>query len=70
MTIPLLSTLREPPVPGRYYMVPVIDFIYCNREGQWPTLGPLHHDREARKRGHGSMYLMQLGVPLKPQAAA
>ncbi|ALC13801.1 hypothetical protein [Sphingopyxis sp. 113P3] len=46
MTIPLLSELRQPPVPGRYYMVPVIDFIYCNREGQWPTLGPLHHDRE------------------------
>jgi hypothetical protein len=26
-----------------------------------------HLDREARKRGHGSMYLMQLGVPLKPE---
>lgn len=46
MTIPLLSELREPPVPGRFYMVPVIDFVYFGFRGQWPTLGPLHHDRE------------------------
>lgn len=45
MTIPLLADLREPPVAGRYYMVPVIDYVYCGHEGQWPTLGPLHHDR-------------------------
>jgi len=46
MTIPLLSELREPPVVGRYYMVPVIDFRYCGCDGQWPTLGPAHHDRD------------------------
>lgn len=45
MSVPLLSDLREPPVAGRYYMVPVIDYKYCSRDGQWPTLGPLHHDK-------------------------
>lgn len=45
MSVPLLSDLREPPVVGRYYMVPVIDYEYCGRKGQWPTLGPLHHDK-------------------------
>lgn len=43
--VPLLSELREPPVVGRYYMVPVIDFPYYNRVDAWPTIGPLHHDR-------------------------
>lgn len=44
--IRLLSELREPPVVGRYYLVPVIDFNYCGIDGQWPTLGPPHHDRD------------------------
>lgn len=45
MSVPLLSELREPPVAGRYYMVPVIDYTYMAIPGQWPTLGPAHHDR-------------------------
>jgi hypothetical protein len=28
-----------------------------------------HLIREAKRRGHGSAYLMQLGVPLKPASA-
>lgn len=44
---PLLSSLREPPVVGRYYQVPVIeDYIYFNRRDRWPVLGPLHTDKE------------------------
>jgi hypothetical protein len=45
VSVPFLADLREPPIPGRYYMVPVIDFTYCGKKGQWPTLGPLHHDK-------------------------
>lgn len=45
MTTPLLSDLREPPIVGRYYMVPVIDYPHHFKDGEWPTLGPLHHDR-------------------------
>ncbi len=29
-----------------------------------------HLVRQAKERGHGSVYLTQLGVPLQPQAAA
>lgn len=47
MTTPLLSTLREPPVVGRYYMVPVIrNYPYFGKVGTWPVLGPLHSDKE------------------------
>jgi len=42
----VLSTLRTPPVVGRYYLVPVVAYIYCGRTGDWPVLGPLHTDRE------------------------
>lgn len=45
MSVPLLSDLREPPVVGRYYMVPVIEYNHHGRRDLWPTLGPLHHDR-------------------------
>ncbi|NOW44072.1 hypothetical protein FHW96_000199 [Novosphingobium sp. SG751A] len=42
--IPLLSDLRTPPVIRRTYMVPVVHFIYLNREDDWPVLGPMHTD--------------------------
>lgn len=41
----MLSNLRQPPVIGRYYMVPVIDYRYMGKVDAWPTLGPLHHDK-------------------------
>lgn len=44
---PLLSELREPPVVGRFYMVPVVrNFSYCGKTDIWPVLGPLHQDAE------------------------
>lgn len=46
MTVPLLSDLREPPVPGKFYMVPVISYIYLDIKGVWPVLGPMHTDVE------------------------
>lgn len=41
-----LSDLREPPVVGRYYMVPVIDYMYLGRRDTWPAIGPRHNDAE------------------------
>ena len=42
-----LADLREPPVPGRHYMVPVIrDYPYCGRVDTWPVIGPLHEDAD------------------------
>lgn len=44
--VPLLSALRTPPVPGLFYLVPVVNFIYCGMKGDWPVLGPMHTDVE------------------------
>lgn len=49
---PRLSSLRQPPVVGEFYLVPVVDFIWCGRSGVWPTLGPLHRDPEHFKFHH------------------
>lgn len=46
MTAPDIRTLREPPVPGRYYMVPAVFFTWFGRETWWPVLGPMHTDAE------------------------
>jgi hypothetical protein len=46
MSAPLLSALREPPIVGRYYMVPVVRHWFSERLLDWPVLGCLHHDRE------------------------
>ena len=44
---PLLSDLREPPVVGQFYMVPVIrDYRYFARVDVWPVIGPKHSDGE------------------------
>jgi len=47
-----LADLREPPVVGRFYLVPVIrDYPWNGRRGTWPVLGPLHEDAEFFKFG-------------------
>lgn len=43
---PLLSDLREPPVVGRFYMVPTIRYHWSGQLDDWPVLGVVHHDRE------------------------
>lgn len=43
---PLLSELREPPVVGSYYLVPVVRHRWHNRLADWPVMGPMHTDRE------------------------
>lgn len=42
----LLSSLREPPVIGRFYSVPAVRFNWCGVEALWPVLGPMHTDKE------------------------
>jgi hypothetical protein len=49
MTTPLLSELREPPVVGRFYMVPAIQYPWLDSENGlqwWPVAGPLHTDAD------------------------
>ena len=47
VSAPLLSDLREPPVVGRYYMVPVVNADdYCGIYGFLPVIGPAHTDAE------------------------
>lgn len=46
MSIPLLSELRQPPVIGRYYMVPTVLYYWHGRLDHWPVIGPLHHDHD------------------------
>lgn len=43
---PLLADLREPPVPGKFYMVPVVEAKWHGIKGVFPVRGPLHHDRD------------------------
>lgn len=44
---PLLADLREPPVPGRFYLVPVVRrYPWHGRVDDWPVIGPKHDDRE------------------------
>jgi hypothetical protein len=47
VTVQVLSDLREPPVVGRFYLVPVVrDYPYCGFKGEWPVIGPKHTDVE------------------------
>lgn len=43
---PLIQDLREPPVVGRFYMVPVVHHVWHNAEADWPVLGPMHTDAD------------------------
>lgn len=45
MSIPRLADLREPPVPGKYYLVPTVWYSWFDEWRHWPVNGPLHHDR-------------------------
>ena len=44
MTVQRIDEMTEPPVIGRCYLVPTVDYVYCGISGIWPTIGPLHSD--------------------------
>lgn len=44
--IPALSDMREPPVVGRFYMVPTVHYYLHGLTTYWPVLGPIHDDAE------------------------
>lgn len=66
--IPLLSTLREPPVPGRFYMVPVISDSGKWFRGEWPVIGPMHHDVDLFPHFPYNHYHIDLRFLTKAQA--
>lgn len=44
--VPRLSDLREPPLPGRFYLVPVIRWKWLGVLAEWPVFGPAHQDAD------------------------
>lgn len=52
MSTPLLSDLREPPVVGRFYMVPTVRYLYRGAKFAWPVIGPRHEDARDLKFPH------------------
>lgn len=43
---PLLADLREPPVFGRFYMVPTVTYRLRGLISDWPVIGPIHTDHD------------------------
>ncbi|BAI71498.1 hypothetical protein AZL_008600 [Azospirillum sp. B510] len=41
-----VDELMEPPVVGRFYLVPTIEYPLSGKVGHWPVLGPKHTDAE------------------------
>jgi hypothetical protein len=41
-----ITDLREPPVVGRYYLVPCVRYYWHGMVESWPVIGPPHHDAE------------------------
>lgn len=41
-----ITDLSAPPVPGQFYLVPTVRYIWNNVEGDWPVMGPKHTDAE------------------------
>jgi len=48
MTIQRIDDLKEPPIVGRYYLVPCIKVTSAESlpVGFWPVTGPQHEDKE------------------------
>lgn len=48
MTLQRIDDLKEPPIVGRYYLVPCIKVTSAESSpvGFWPVTGPQHEDRE------------------------
>lgn len=44
MNTPILSELREPPIAGKYYLVPTVEYRLRGLKGPWPVIGPRHDD--------------------------
>jgi hypothetical protein len=41
-----ITDLREPPVVGKYYLVPCVRYYWHGMVASWPVIGPPHHDAE------------------------
>lgn len=46
MALPIVTELTEPPVVGRYYLVPCVKYRYDFKVRWWPVVGPKHDDAE------------------------
>ena len=41
-----INDLTEPPVVGKFYMVPTVSAVWSGSVGEFPVIGPLHNDRQ------------------------
>lgn len=41
-----IDEMTEPPIFGRWYLVPTLLYRWCGRAGEWPIIGPKHQDAE------------------------
>jgi hypothetical protein len=39
-----IDELSEPPIAGRFYLVPCVHGMWCGKMGDWPVMGPKHDD--------------------------
>lgn len=49
MALQNITDLKEPPVPGQFYLVPAVFYIYSHvslKRRWWPVLGPKHEDAD------------------------
>lgn len=46
MTLQRIDEMSEPPVVGRFYLVPTCRYEYYRRTDLWPVIGPRHEDAE------------------------
>lgn len=44
-----IDKMTEPPVVGRFYLVPTVFYSWTDRKMVWPVMGPKHEDREHLK---------------------
>lgn len=44
--LPRIDRMSEPPVAGRWYLVPCVRAQYFERIDEWPVIGPEHSDAE------------------------
>lgn len=46
MTLQRVDRLKEPPVVGQFYLVPIVHGKWFDREGDYPVIGNRHNDIE------------------------
>lgn len=52
-----VDEMQAAPVPGKFYLVPTLQYEWHGMTGVWPVLGPKHEDREIINFPHAHYHL-------------